>query len=233
MRAFNRFAVILGLALAAAQAQAMQPVAFSLASSPSSNGTTPYTATDTATGLTITATAWSSPAGSSQFAQAALTVAADGMGVCNASELNCTPGNLGSLGNNAGNDLILFRFNAPVDLQGLSIGPIGGVKPSFSVWAGTSTLPADTLLANLGTATQFSVAANQKNEVPLKNYFTGYYDWFAVAALIGGTNDLAKLQSLTVKINPQAQPVPEPDTWIMLLAGLGLVGFAVSRRTQA
>ena len=60
----------------------------------------------------------------------------------------------------------------------------------------------------------------------------GLYDWVAIAAnatAIDRFADYAKLQSLTV--NPVAQPVPDAATWMTMLAGLGLVGFRVSRRT--
>jgi len=35
----------------------------------------------------------------------------------------------------------------------------------------------------------------------------------------------------SIKVKAAVTPVPEADTWTMLLAGLGLVGFAVHRRS--
>ncbi len=71
-------------------------------------------------------------------------------------------------------------------------------------------------------------SANTVRTLNLSTSLTGNYTWFAVAPRIGQDDDYVKLQSLT--INAIAQPVPEPGTWTMMLAGLGLIGFAVIRR---
>lgn len=233
MNAFNRFAAALGIALVSAQAHAVQPVTFGFTTAAASGSA--YTATDTATGLTITASAWFSAPDTPSFAPAALTRATDGLGVCNSGETGCLPGNtFGALGNNAGSDMILFSFNAPVTLKSLTIGQFAGVNSDFNMWAGTGTLAANTLPTSLGAPTLFSIAAsNQANntvDVKLSKTFNMDYNWLAVSAQLGAFNDLAKLRALTVQINPQTQPVPDPATWMTMLAGLGLVGFAVRRR---
>lgn len=47
------------------------------------------------------------------------------------------------------------------------------------------------------------------------------------------TNNLAAgFYTLNISMSNQASAVPEADTWAMLAAGLGLVGFAVRRRKQ-
>ncbi len=44
---------------------------------------------------------------------------------------------------------------------------------------------------------------------------------------------LASIQKTFVGANIQVSPVPEADTWAMLLAGLGLVGFMARRRAAS
>jgi hypothetical protein len=236
MTALNRFATVLGFALVSVQAHAVQPVTFNFTTASASGST--YTAIDAATGLSVTASAWASATGTSAtFAPAALSSAADGFGVCNSSETGCLPGNtLGALGNNAGSDMILFSFNAPVSLRALTIGQFVGTSSNLNMWAGTGSLAANTLPASLGTAASFNVAASNQVgnivNVKISNTFKGNYDWIAVSAQLGAISDLAKLRALTVQINPQALPVPDAATWMTMLAGLGLVGFRVRRRTQ-
>lgn len=53
---------------------------------------------------------------------------------------------------------------------------------------------------------------------------------FAVASPLGGAADIWKN---SVGVNVVATPVPEAETYAMMLAGLGLVGFAVRRRTRS
>lgn len=233
MNVVNRFAVILGFALVSAQALAVDfPLPSGTLSSTAVGNT--FTAIDTATGLTVQASAWSSTATGKKFEAATLTVATDGMGVCNSAELNCTPGNLGSLGNNAASDLIVFRFSGLVSLNSLTLQTLG--DNDLSVWAGAGAFsPAGKSAGQLGTATFYNNNPSDANGISNVSLtaFTGTYDWLAVAASVKNIDniDLVKLKSLTV--TPVAQPVPEPDTWMTMLAGVGLIGFAVSRRTQA
>ncbi len=48
-----------------------------------------------------------------------------------------------------------------------------------------------------------------------------------------GTQSTTVNYSLYALSETLTVPVPEPETWAMLLAGLGLVGAAVRRRKQA
>ncbi len=237
MNAFNRYAAILGFALVSAQVQAVE---FSFTSgaavSPAAFGNN-YIAT--ADGLTLTASAWSDTAWSKKaranlFESAALTVAPGfGMGVCNQDEkINCTSkNNDDALGNKGADDLILFSFSSKVSLQSLAAYRVGK-DSELSLWAGIGTFSPDGMTSSaIGTATLYqntnSVAGIRIVDL---STFTGSYDWLAVAARIGHKDDFAKLTSLTV--TPVAQPVPDAATWTTMLAGLGLVGFAVKRRTR-
>jgi hypothetical protein len=51
-----------------------------------------------------------------------------------------------------------------------------------------------------------------------------------VAQSPSGTDTLAFIEKKFVGLTPVTVPVPEADTYAMMLAGLGLVGFAVRRR---
>lgn len=231
MTAFNRFTAILGFVLVSSQVQAVEFSLTSGAVAPDAYGNT-YSAT--VNGLTLTASAWSGTGRRNAFETAELEIYPGfGLGVCNRDEgINCTTNNNAhALGNKSADDLILFRFSSAVSLKTLSMLQFGG-DSDLSLWAGTGAIGLNGMTPSaLGTASLYSntSSANTIKSVSL-NTFTGTYDWLAVAARIGEKNDFAKLQSLTIE--PVTQPVPEAETWTMLLAGLGLVGFAVRRRTR-
>lgn len=235
MNAFYRFAAVLGFALASAQAHAVD---FSFTSGTVSAVALGNSYTATVNGVTLMASAWSSTGQANQFATAALTLTPGaGMGVCNSKEgVNCSSKNFtDALDNTGADDLILITFSQAVSLQSLSLQQYGG-DSDLSLWAGNGAFSPAGLKASLlgGTATSYNNASNVNNikTVSLAAY-TGSYDWVAIAAnatAIDRFADYARLQSLTV--NPVAQPVPDAATWMTMLAGLGLVGFRVSRRTH-
>jgi len=53
---------------------------------------------------------------------------------------------------------------------------------------------------------------------------------FAVSSPLGGVADIWKN---TVSFNAVTSPIPEAETYAMMLAGLGLIGFMVGRRSRA
>jgi hypothetical protein len=187
----------------------------------------------TVDGLTTTATAWSTTGRGNRYETAELEIYSGfGMGVCNRNEgVNCSSSNnMHALDNKDGVDLILFSFSSSVQLNNLTLLQFGG-DSDLSLWAGTGSLNLAGLKSkNLGTETlalNYSPVNNIK-AVDLSS-FVGTYDWLAVSARLSDKNDFAKLTGLNVQA--ATVPVPEADTWAMLLAGLGLVGFAVRRRT--
>jgi hypothetical protein len=233
MHAFNRFATILGFALVTTQAQAVD---FSFISGAGISQAMGNSYSATLDGLTITASAWSSTAKQNRFEQAALTFSQGyGMGVCSSDEgAFCTAKNFSNaLGNKGADDLILIRFSSAVSLQSLSLLQLGS-DSDLRLWAGSGAFsPAGLNAGQLGAATLYNNSSNLNyaKDISLAA-FSGSYDWLAVAARIGQKNDFATLQSLSLAVNPVAQAVPEAATWMTMLAGLGLVGFAVRRRAQ-
>lgn len=235
MYAIYRFAAILGFALAPAQAHALD-FYFTAGSG---------TLTDTLASLTVTSSAWSGTGTSNAFVTATLSLSTDGMGVSNPTEStpnenanpNATKNGNGStavaLGNSSGADLVLFSFSRAVNLQSLTLLQIGS-DSDLSVWAGTGAFSPSGLLPSAlpGSADQFdnTVDTADIRTVDL-SAFSGTYDWLAVAARIGHTDDFVKLKSLAV--TPVAQPVPDAASWMTMLAGLGLVAFRVNRRTPS
>jgi hypothetical protein len=184
-------------------------------------------------GLTTTATAWSTKGRRNRYETAELEIYSGfGMGVCNRNEgVNCSSsGNMHALDNKDGVDLILFSFSNSVHLNSLTLLQFGG-DSDLSLWVGTGSLNLAGLKPNsLGAETPAlnSSAVNNIRTVDLSK-FVGTYDWLAVSARLTQKDDFAKLTALNVQA--VTTPVPEADNWAMLLAGLGLVGFAVSRRT--
>jgi hypothetical protein len=183
-------------------------------------------------GLTTTATAWSTKGDDGQFQTAELDIySGAGMGVCNQNEeSNCSiKNNMYALDNKDGEDLILFRFSSSVRLTSLTLLQVSK-DSDLSLWAGTGSQSLGNLKPNLGSATfsDSDIWVNESRTVDLSR-FSGSYDWLAVSARLAEKNDFALLRTLNVQA--VTTPVPEADNWAMLLAGLGLVGFAVRRRT--
>ena len=183
-------------------------------------------------GLTTTATAWSTTGKKNSYETAELEIFSGyGMGVCNRGEgVNCSnSGNMHALDNKNSVDLILFRFSSSVQLTNLNLLQFNG-DSDLSLWAGTGSLNLAVLKpASLGSETlAFSNSTVNNFKTVDLSKFVGTYDWLAVSARLSDKDDFAKLTSL--KVQAATTPVPEADTWAMLLAGLGLVGFAVHRR---
>ncbi|OGU23396.1 MAG: hypothetical protein A2580_05005 [Hydrogenophilales bacterium RIFOXYD1_FULL_62_11] len=184
-------------------------------------------------GLTTTATAWSTTEKGNRYETAELEIFSGfGLGVCNQDEgLNCSnANNMHALDNKGPNDLILFSFSSAVKLGNLSLQQFGG-DSDLSLWAGSGSLAlAGQKSKDLGSAlSAINVSRIDTIKTVDLSAFTGSYDWLAVSARLTQANDFAKLRTLTVQA--AVTPVPEADTWTMLLAGLGLVGFAVHRRS--
>ncbi|HQT29791.1 MAG TPA: PEP-CTERM sorting domain-containing protein [Thiobacillus sp.] len=183
-------------------------------------------------GLTTTATAWSTTGKGSRFETAELEIFSGfGMGVCNRDKgLNCSNANtMHALDNKGSTDLVLFSFSSAVTLGNLRLQQFGG-DSDLSLWAGSGSLALAGQKPNdLGQAlTAVNVSRIDTIKTVDLAAFTGAYDWLAVSARLSNANDFAKLHTLTVQA--AVTPVPEANSWTMLLAGLGLVGFAVHRR---
>ena len=226
---FSLRSALLGAALFSAQAAAVEFTFVSGNPAPEAFGNSYAQTLD---GLTTTVTAWSTTGRRGSYQTAELEIYSGyGMGVCSRSEgINCSSsGNMHALDNQGADDLILFRFSSAVQLESLTLHQFGG-DSDLSIWAGSGSLNLDGVKpATLGSATPFSSTSgiNDIKAVDLSS-FTGTYDWLAVSARLAQANDFAKLQTLTVRAT---SPVPEPRSWAMLLAGLGLIGFAVRRRS--
>ncbi len=241
MNALSTLTVVLNLALLSTQVHAtsttpttpVQGTEFSFLSSPVTPEAYGNSYSATLNGLTLTATAWSTTGKLGKLETAELEIYSGyGMGVCSRSEgVNCSnSSNNHALDNKGADDLILFTFSSAVKLDTLKLLQFGG-DSDLSLWAGNGAINLNGMTAGaLGTATLISNSnsANTNRIFNLGSTLGGSYDWLAVAARIGQDNDYAKLRTLTV--NPIAQPVPEAETWALMLAGLGLVGFAVRRK---
>ncbi|MDP2029626.1 MAG: PEP-CTERM sorting domain-containing protein [Thiobacillus sp.] len=227
---FTLRSALLGVALFSTQAAATEFSFISGNPAPEAFGNS-YS--QTLDGLTATATAWSTTGNGGRYETAELEIySGSGMGVCNRDEgVNCSNiGNMHALDNSGSDDLILFSFSKSVQLSKLTLLQFGG-DSDLSLWAGTGNLNLAGLKPNsLGFET-LAVNTSRINDIKTVNLsgLAGAYDWLAVSARLSQTNDFAKL--LTLNAQAVTTPVPEADNWAMLLAGLGLVGFAVRRRT--
>jgi len=221
---------LLGAALFSAQAAAVE---FSFVSGNPAPEAFGNSYTQVQSGLTTTATAWSTTGSGGRYQTAELEIYSDyGMGVCNRFEgVNCSnSGSMHALDNAGGaTDLILFRFSGPVQLSHLTLRQFDG-DSDLSLWAGTGNLQLANLTpSDLGRASH-AVNSSRVNDIKTVDLsgLAASYDWLAVSARLAQTNDFAKLQTLFVQ--PVTSPVPEANTSALLLAGLALTGLMVRRR---
>jgi len=128
---------------------------------------------------------------------------------------------LGSLGTHhidngpiGGADFI-FNLATPSNYFGLQIGATN-FNQKLSVFDSSNNL--------LGLL-------NIPNQVSTQPYpYTGFYA-FTIPGISKAT--LTGADDWVVVDNVTTAPVPEPETYAMMLAGLGLIGFSVRRRKQA
>ena len=73
-----------------------------------------------------------------------------------------------------------------------------------------------------GTVLQFTAP------VAATRLYLGVADAWSFSGLTGYYNDNPGSYAVSVNLNP----VPEPEAYAMLLAGLGLLGYAARRRKQ-
>ena len=123
--------------------------------------------------------------------------------------INTTTDTLASAPSSFNSPTITTRGSLGVDIQsgsGFEITSANNAFGAFTVYSGNSnsTLKSHLYSVNLGTGAAVQVGN-----------FTG--------GLVSG------LTSAPVKIGP-ISAVPEPETYAMLLAGLGLLGFSARRR---
>lgn len=118
-------------------------------------------------------------------------------------------------------DVLLGSVNVPA-LAGVGGGL--GYTLSFTFFGADYSLPAVTFTGiKLGTAT---TTLGTNGTFSFTNLVQGLYVLKATGAVVGGgTNWIAAQYTIS--------PVPEPETFAMLLAGLGLIGSIARRRTKA
>jgi PEP-CTERM motif len=161
-----------------------------------------------------------------------------------------------TIDNQVATDFIILQFNSKVDLDSAQFNPFklyqnnGSSSSTYSyqdndatIGVGTSTgswLAAPNLdnknisLLNSLIPNQFASAGTGSATVRSLNSsnFSGNV-WMIGAALpahnFDGRYDAFKLDLLTVN---SIQAVPEPATWLLMLAGFGLVGFALRRHQE-
>ena len=144
---------------------------------------------------------------------ASATVAVSGTGFAGPSTEAFLAGS-GTWQSAIGSSIALAWYNDPLNSQGAetSTDTPGQLLSTFSDTA--------TLLVDSFSTAQGPIAVN--NVGPYSMTFT-----FALN-LVGGGSLISRGQN-EVELNT---PVPEPETYAMLLAGLGLVGFVARRRNQ-
>lgn len=121
-------------------------------------------------------------------------------------------------------DRINFTLSDPSNFSG-STQIINLSKPSYTTFIGSVTTnlyksDGTTLVAGFGTSPSFSVSNLAAGDYSIKYSGTA-------------TGPQGGLYSVSLTASPVSIPVPEPGTYAMFLAGLGLIGaIATSRKNR-
>jgi len=222
----------LGLAfLASAHAG---PITFSNTSGNLGQGTVGNNITQTVSGETVTATAWSVTGnGGTTFQTAALgQYSGLGLGVCNVDELAATGGCQSpqhEVDDSGQFDFVLFHFSSPVTAVSIVIDPVCDCNTDASYIAGNNLSPSGDTLAQLGT---FTTNNETTPDVTRTITISGLNDVNSLlfGASILGNDNYFKIQSITVTEGASAASVPEPATFG--LAGVALIGLALVGRKR-
>lgn len=237
------------LTLAAAPAAHAASFFFNLVGNSALDGTDGnarlFSATTAGTTINVRVTAWNLSGG--VVKNAFLGAYGTGLGVTNQGEGDGS-GNRHAIDNSSGNgrDFILLQFDKPVEF----------ISGRFTTWEGTAD--SDVTIDYGTTATPWSsgLGLNNQSEATLNGLLNGsrfhvdgnsapngvVHDlqpgapgqkvgniWMVASSFINqdGKKDSFKFDDLSVSY---IDPLPEPGSWALMLAGFGMVGFSLRRR---
>lgn len=194
--------------------------------------------------LNLKVTAWSINS-SGVVGAASIGAYSGGLGVTYPGESTGTPQH--SIDNSGKIDFLLFQFDKQVDLNAFYVGWYSGDADATIGWGpGTNTWNA-TPTWNGTTDPTFNSFSKVNSLVSTPAESTGWRypatgdakaDSWIISALTpaNGTADYFKLEKLKVTYAPgggNVPPVPEPATWLMMIAGFGGIGWSMRRRRSA
>lgn len=149
-------------------------------------------------------------------------------------------GGSGNFANEPSPNTIMFFTDADHAIMNMS----AGFSTGFSFWYTSSTNATvnvydglngtGTLLASLNLNAQYADSCGGDPSGDFCNWTAVGVGFSGVAHSIdfGGTASLTGYDNITFGSDTPTPPVPEPETYAMLLIGLGLLGFAARHRKQ-
>ena len=102
----------------------------------------------------------------------------------------------------------------------------------LAVWEVLREVPTTTFGMNALGAGSFTATAATSGTTLDSDAITMANSWLYTLGTLAGGYQLTALVSPTRQDQMMATPVPEPETYMMLLAGLGLMGFVARRRKR-
>lgn len=132
-------------------------------------------------------------------------------------------------GNNAilGSFSDVFNLTLPANSLGLGVSVISGF--SFGDAGGFNVNITSLSLVDTTTSTTLAAgAASGLSALSYGGFLDATHDY---QVLVGGTLSGVS-ESGSYSGNIQVSPVPEPETYAMLLVGLGLIGFSLRHRSR-
>lgn len=102
----------------------------------------------------------------------------------------------------------------------------------LAIWEILQDAPTATFGTNALSSGSFMATAATSNTLDDSSAITLANSWLNSLTGVSGGYALTVLASATHQDQLMATPVPEPETYMMLLAGLGLMGYVARRRRQ-
>lgn len=220
---------ILMLGFSASAFAATPSIDFSSGSMSSFNGSN--TTSTTVGGITIDGFTYSSGAYTdSQLWLRNESSTERGFGVCSSGESCTGGGNPSELSNTVNHEVIRLTLSAGSkwsDLFVSSLDSASGGEGGTLWWSNTATPMLSTLgFTNFSYDSTLGVARSIWNDVSGSIDPNAKYLFFTSNAHVGANSGY-------LVWGANVSPVPEPSTYAMLLAGLGLLGFIANRRKSA